>query len=51
MAEYEKKYTKLSRYAETILAFENDKCKQFDKGLRKEIHTAVTSIPSGLNSQ
>ena len=38
MAKYKKKYTKLSKYALIIVANEVDRCKRFEKGLRKEIH-------------
>ncbi|XP_050943670.1 uncharacterized protein LOC127150301 [Cucumis melo] len=37
VAEYERKYTKLSRYAEMIVASESDRCRRFERGLRFEI--------------
>ncbi|TYK29666.1 uncharacterized protein E5676_scaffold64G00090 [Cucumis melo var. makuwa] len=44
VAEYERKYTGLSRYADVIMASESDKCRRFERGLRFEIRTPVTSI-------
>ena len=43
MAEYERKYTKLSRYAGVIIVSESDRCKSFERGL-KEIRTSLTPI-------
>ena len=47
MAEYEKKYTELSKYAMTIVADEIDRCKRFEEGLREEIRTPVTANADG----
>ncbi|KAA0054060.1 retrotransposon protein, putative, Ty3-gypsy subclass [Cucumis melo var. makuwa] len=49
MAEYERKYTKLSRYADVIMASESDKCQRFGKGLRFEIRTPVTTIAKWMD--
>lgn len=43
MAEYKRKYVKLSRYAETIVAYENDRCRQFKRELTRRLVT-VTAI-------
>jgi len=43
VAEYEKKYTELSKYATTVIADETDQCKRFEEGLREEIRTPVTA--------
>lgn len=43
IAEYEKRYTKLAKYAMTIIADETDWCKRFEEGLQKEIRTPVTA--------
>ncbi|KAA0046243.1 DNA/RNA polymerases superfamily protein [Cucumis melo var. makuwa] len=37
VAEYERKYTKLSWYADVIVASESDKCRRFERGLHFEI--------------
>lgn len=37
VAKYEKKYTKLSKYATSIIQDEIDKFKRFEDGLREEI--------------
>ncbi|KAA0040646.1 DNA/RNA polymerases superfamily protein [Cucumis melo var. makuwa] len=37
VAEYERKYTELSRYANVIVASESDRCRRFERGLRFEI--------------
>ncbi|TYK01041.1 uncharacterized protein E5676_scaffold264G00470 [Cucumis melo var. makuwa] len=44
VAEYERKYTELSRYVEVIVAYESDRCCRFERGLRFEIRTQVTAI-------
>uniref|UniRef100_A0A9I9ELL1 CCHC-type domain-containing protein n=1 Tax=Cucumis melo TaxID=3656 RepID=A0A9I9ELL1_CUCME len=44
VAEYERKYTKLSRYAEVIVTSESDRCCRFERGLHFEIRTPVTVI-------
>lgn len=36
-----KEYTKLSKYATTIVVDEADRCKRFEKGLPEEIRTLV----------
>ncbi|TYK23868.1 uncharacterized protein E5676_scaffold419G00440 [Cucumis melo var. makuwa] len=46
MAEYERKYTKLSWYADVIVAFKHDRCHRFERGLRSEIRTPVTALKS-----
>lgn len=43
VAEYEKKYTKLCKYATTIVVDESYQCKRFKEGLREEIRTPVTA--------
>ena len=49
MAEYEKKYTKLSKYATAIVVDEIDRCKRFEEGLREEIRTLVTASTEWTN--
>ncbi|TYK07530.1 DNA/RNA polymerases superfamily protein [Cucumis melo var. makuwa] len=49
VAEYERKYTELSRYAEMIVASESDMCRRFERGLRFEIRTLVTAIAKWTN--
>uniref|UniRef100_A0A9I9E5N6 Retrotransposon gag domain-containing protein n=1 Tax=Cucumis melo TaxID=3656 RepID=A0A9I9E5N6_CUCME len=49
VAEYERKYTKLSRYADVIVASESDRCRRFERGLRFEINTPVTTIAKWTN--
>ncbi|KAA0037515.1 uncharacterized protein E5676_scaffold808G001020 [Cucumis melo var. makuwa] len=49
MAEYERKYTELSRYAGMIMASESDRCHRFERGLRFEIRTPVTAIAKWTN--
>ncbi|KAA0046124.1 DNA/RNA polymerases superfamily protein [Cucumis melo var. makuwa] len=49
VAEYEKKYTELSRYADVIVASESDRCRRFERGLRFEIRTPVTAIAKCTN--
>lgn len=41
VAEYEKKYTELAKYAMVVIADETDRCKRFEEGLQKEIRTPV----------
>lgn len=43
VAEYEKKYTQLSKYAYTIVVDEVDRCKIFEEGLRRDIRTLLTA--------
>ncbi|KAA0025985.1 reverse transcriptase [Cucumis melo var. makuwa] len=49
VAEYERKYTELSRYAEMIEASDSDRCRRFERGLRFEIRTPVTAISKWTN--
>ena len=49
MAEYECKYTELSQYADVIVASELDRCRRFERGLRSEIRTHVTTIANWSN--
>ncbi|TYK15340.1 uncharacterized protein E5676_scaffold16974G00010 [Cucumis melo var. makuwa] len=49
VAEYERKYTELSRYADVIVASESDRCRRFERGLRFEIRTPVTTITKWTN--
>ncbi|KAL0536750.1 hypothetical protein IC582_025710 [Cucumis melo] len=49
VAEYERKYTELSRYADVIVASESDRCRRFERGLCFEIHTPVTAIAKWTN--
>lgn len=44
VAEYERKYTELSRYTDVIVASESERCRRFETGLHFEIRTLVTSI-------
>jgi len=41
VAEYEKKFTELARYALALKAEKADKCKRFEEGLWSEIRTPV----------
>ena len=43
VAEYERKFTELAKYALAIVTEEADKCKRFEEGLRGEIRTSVTA--------
>ncbi|TYK29096.1 DNA/RNA polymerases superfamily protein [Cucumis melo var. makuwa] len=49
VAEYERKYTELSRYTDVIVASESDRCQRFERGLRFEIRTPVTTIAKWTN--
>ncbi|KAA0041710.1 putative retroelement [Cucumis melo var. makuwa] len=49
VAEYERKYTELSRYADVIVASESDRCGRFERGLRFEIRIPVTAIAKWTN--
>ncbi|KAA0059506.1 uncharacterized protein E6C27_scaffold518G00110 [Cucumis melo var. makuwa] len=49
VAEYERKYTELSRYVDVIVASESDRCRRFERGLRFEIRTPVTAIAKWTN--
>ncbi|KAA0054814.1 reverse transcriptase [Cucumis melo var. makuwa] len=49
VAEYERKYTELSRYADVTVASESDRCRRFEKGLRFERRTPVTAIAKWTN--
>ncbi|KAA0037766.1 putative polyprotein [Cucumis melo var. makuwa] len=49
VAEYERKYTEFSRYADVIVASESDRCRRFVRGLRFEIRTPVTAIAKWTN--
>ncbi|TYK15838.1 uncharacterized protein E5676_scaffold637G00090 [Cucumis melo var. makuwa] len=49
MAEYERKYTELSQYADVIVAFESDRCRRFERRLPFEIRTPVTAIAKWTN--
>ncbi|TYK14643.1 DNA/RNA polymerases superfamily protein [Cucumis melo var. makuwa] len=57
VAEYERKYTKLSRYADVIVAFESDRCRRFEREQSiTEEKSAVefshgTSTASGFRGQ
>lgn len=42
VAEYEKRYTELAKYAMTIIADETHRCKRFEEGLRKMLCTPIT---------
>ncbi|KAA0062248.1 DNA/RNA polymerases superfamily protein [Cucumis melo var. makuwa] len=49
VAEYERKYTELSRYADVIVASESDRCRRFERGLHFEIRTPITAIAKWTN--
>ncbi|TYJ96577.1 DNA/RNA polymerases superfamily protein [Cucumis melo var. makuwa] len=49
VAEYERKYTELSRYADVIVASESDRCRRFERELRFEIRTPITTIAKWTN--
>lgn len=49
VAEYEKRYTKLAKYAMAIIADEMDRGKRFEEDLRKEICTPVTVSVESTN--
>ncbi|KAA0060864.1 retrotransposon protein, putative, Ty3-gypsy sub-class [Cucumis melo var. makuwa] len=49
VAEYERKYTELSRYIDVIVASESDRCRRFERGLRFEIRTPVIAIAKWTN--
>ncbi|XP_042059547.1 uncharacterized protein LOC121804064 [Salvia splendens] len=48
VADYEVKFTQLSRYASTLLPTEQDKCRRFEEGLIYEIRSIIT--PSDLHA-
>lgn len=43
MANYERKFTELSRYVEVLVAAEVDHYRMFERGLRQEILTSITA--------
>ncbi|KAA0067805.1 Retrotransposable element Tf2 [Cucumis melo var. makuwa] len=49
VAEYERKYTELSRYADVIMASESDRCRRFERGFCFEIRTPITAIAKWTN--
>ncbi|TYK22470.1 retrotransposon protein, putative, Ty3-gypsy subclass [Cucumis melo var. makuwa] len=49
VAEYERKYIELPRYADVILASESDRCRRFERRLHFEIRTPITSIDKWTN--
>ncbi|KAA0043589.1 uncharacterized protein E5676_scaffold2208G00290 [Cucumis melo var. makuwa] len=49
VAEYERKYIELSRYADVIVASESDRCRRFERWLHFEILTPVTAIAKWTN--
>ncbi|TYK29791.1 uncharacterized protein E5676_scaffold208G00070 [Cucumis melo var. makuwa] len=49
VAEYERKYIELSRYADIIVASKSDNCQRFERGLRFEIRTPVAAIAKWIN--
>lgn len=44
VAEYEKKYIELSKYASDLIEDERDRCRRFEVGLREEIRTSTTAM-------
>lgn len=44
MVEYKKKFTQLVKYSLNLVVTEQERCRQFEKGLRKEIRTPVVMI-------
>lgn len=44
VAEYERIFTELSKYVGSMIETEEEMCRKFEKGLRKEIHTSVTIV-------
>ena len=42
VAEYEVKFTQLSRYASLMVASERDKCRRFEEGLKYEIRNNIS---------
>ena len=49
VAEYERKFIELARYALAIVTKEMYKCKRFEEGLRSEIRTSVTASTEWLD--
>ena len=49
MAEYERKYTDLLRYADVIVISESDRCQRFERGFRFEIRIPITAIAKWTN--
>src|ERR1051325_5591999 len=43
VAEYEKKFTELSKYAHVLVIDEADRCRRFEDRLREEICTPITA--------
>ncbi|KAA0044984.1 retrotransposon protein, putative, Ty3-gypsy subclass [Cucumis melo var. makuwa] len=49
VAEYKRKYTELSRYANAIVTFESDRCRRFERGLHFEIRTPFIAIAKWMD--
>ncbi|KAL2526950.1 Uncharacterized protein Adt_12004 [Abeliophyllum distichum] len=43
IAEYQKKFVQLSKYAQVLVGIEIDKCRRFEDGLREEIRSSLTA--------
>src|SRR3989441_13065902 len=46
VAEYELRFTQLSRYAGSLASSDRDKCRRYKEGLRWEIKSHITSYDS-----
>src|SRR2546425_8865062 len=46
VAEYELRFTQLSRYAGSLASSDRDKCRRYEEGLRWEIKSHITSYDS-----
>lgn len=44
MVEYKRMFMELSKYAGSIVGTEEERCRKFEKGLRKEIHISVSKV-------
>ncbi|XP_038877572.1 uncharacterized protein LOC120069826 [Benincasa hispida] len=48
-AKYEQRFSDLSQYALPIIAEEKERCRRFVNGLRRRIHTPITSTTNWVN--
>lgn len=49
MAECERKFIEISWYAEVLVAIEDDRYRKFERGLRREILTPISSTTKWTN--
>lgn len=44
VAEYEKKFMELVKYSLNLIELERQRCRHFERGLRQQVRTLVTTI-------